>query len=273
MTGRTDEQPLDETQPTPTDARPARASQSGIQVVARVAQILRALENEPQGLSLSQIAKRVDLPRSSTHRIVSALTSEGLLAAASPNGRVLLGPEIGRLAAGRREFWRELRPYMERLFYYLEETVDCSILDGDHTRFVDQIAGRHRLRAVSVVGSSFPLHSTANGKAILAALGPEDLARLLPGRLERYTDNTITTPTELMVELEKIRETGVAFDHEEQSAGLSAAGIAVRAPSGELAALTLPMPTQRFVGREQEAANALLEVKRDIESTFGLSSN
>ena len=57
MTGRTDEQPLDETQPMPADARPARASQSGIQVVARVAQILRALENEPQGLSLSQIAK------------------------------------------------------------------------------------------------------------------------------------------------------------------------------------------------------------------------
>lgn len=273
MPGRSEPEALDTAALDRGDGRPARASQSGIQVVARVAQILRALENEPQGLSLSQLAKRVGLPRSSTHRIVSALTAEGLLAAASPNGRVLLGPEIGRLAAGRREFWRELRPYMERLFYYLEETVDCSILDGDHVRFVDQIAGRHRLRAVSVVGSSFPLHSTANGKAILAALGPEDLARLLPGRLERYTDNTITTPTDLMVELEKIRSTGVAFDHEEHTTGLSAAGIAVRAPSGEYAALTLPMPTQRFVGREQEAANALLEVKRDIESTFGLSGN
>jgi DNA-binding IclR family transcriptional regulator len=255
----------------PTERQATSSSHTGIQVVARVAHILRALENEPQGLSLSQLAKRVGLPRSSTHRIVSALTTEGLLAAASPNGRVMLGPEIGRLAAGRREFWRELRPYMERLFYSLGETVDCSVLDGDHARFVDQIAGRHRLRAVSVVGSSFPLHSTANGKAILAELNSDELARLLPGRLKRFTDNTITSPAVLMRELEQIREAGIAFDHEEHSTGISAAGIALRDPSGDFAALTVPMPTQRFVGHEEEVAKALLEVRRDVEATFGFT--
>jgi DNA-binding IclR family transcriptional regulator len=242
-------------------------------VVARVAQILRALDGEPQGLSLSQLAKRVELPRSSVHRIVTALSAEGLLAAASPNGRVMLGPEIGRLAAGRREFWRELRPYMERLFYLLGETVDCSVLDGDHVRFVDQIPGRHRLRAVSVVGSSFPLHSTANGKAILAELRPEELARLLPGRLKRFTDNTITSPAQLTRELAQIRETGVAFDHEEHSTGISAAGIALRDPAGDFAALTVPMPTQRFLGNEDEIAGALLDVKRDVEATFGFTGS
>jgi len=238
-----------------------------------VAHILRALDGEPQGLSLSQLAKRVDLPRSSVHRIVTALSAEGLLAAASPNGRVMLGPEIGRLAAGRREFWRELRPYMERLFYLLGETVDCSVLDGDHVRFVDQIPGRHRLRAVSVVGSSFPLHSTANGKAILAELSAEELARLLPGRLKRYTDNTITSPGMLTRELARIREAGVAFDHEEHTIGISAAGIALRDPSGDFAALTVPMPTQRFAGNEDEVAAALRDVKRDVEATFGFTGS
>jgi len=238
-----------------------------------VAHILRALDGEPQGLSLSQLAKRVDLPRSSVHRIVTALSAEGLLAAASPNGRVMLGPEIGRLAAGRREFWRELRPYMERLFYLLGETVDCSVLDGDHVRFVDQIPGRHRLRAVSVVGSSFPLHSTANGKAILAELSAEELARLLPGRLKRYTDNTITSPGVLTRELARIREAGVAFDHEEHTIGISAAGIALRDPSGDFAALTVPMPTQRFAGNEDEVAAALRDVKRDVEATFGFTGS
>jgi DNA-binding IclR family transcriptional regulator len=254
------------------DARSGSGT-SGIQVVTRVAQIFRALDNEPQGLSLSQLATRVGLPRSSTHRIVSALMGEGLLAAASPNGRVLLGPEISRLAAGRREFWRELRPYMERLFYALDETVDCSILDGDHARFVDQIAGSHRLRAVSVVGSSFPLHSTANGKALLAALTPDERARVLPGRLKRYTDNTITSPTALMRELEQIRNTGVAFDREEHTSGISAAGIALRDPSGDFAALTVPMPTQRFQGREEAIARALLDVKHEIDATFGVSTS
>lgn len=253
--------------------RPRTASHGGIQVVARVAQVLRALDGEPQGLSLSQLAERVGLPRSTVHRIVTALTAEGLLAAASPNGRVLLGPEIGRLAAGRREFWRELRPYMERLFDVLGETIDCSVLDGDHVRFVDQLPGRHRLRAVSVVGSSFPLYSTANGKAILAELTSEELARLLPGRLKRYTEQTITSPTALARELARIREVGVAFDHEEHTVGISAAGIALRDPSGDFAALTVPMPTQRFVGNEDELAKALLTVKRDVEATFGFSGS
>jgi DNA-binding IclR family transcriptional regulator len=58
--------------------------------------------------------------------------------------RDVLGPEIGRLAAGRREFWRELHPYMERLFYALGEAVDCAVLDGDYARFVDQDARRKR---------------------------------------------------------------------------------------------------------------------------------
>jgi DNA-binding IclR family transcriptional regulator len=207
------------------------------------------------------------------HRIVTALSAEGLLAAASPNGRVLLGPEIARLAAGRREFWRELRPYMERLFFCnSSETVDCSVLDGDHARFVDQIAGSHRLRAVSVVGSSFPLHSTANGKAILAELDPRRALRLLPGRLKRYTDHTITSPTALMRELEEIRATGVAFDREEHTIGISAVGIALQDPSGDFAALTVPMPTQRFIGRDARIAHASCStIKHEIDATFGLS--
>jgi DNA-binding IclR family transcriptional regulator len=254
-----------------TQTRPGKPSQNGIQVVARVAQVLRALDGEPQGLSLSQLAKRVGLPRSTVHRIATALTAEGLLAAASPNGRVLLGPEIARLAAGRREFWRELRPYMQRLSDALRETVDCSVLDSDHIRFVDQISASHRLRAVSVVGSSFPLHSTANGKAVLAELTSDELQRLLPGRLKRYTEHTIASPAALAEELDRIRNEGVAFDREEHTIGISAVGIALRDPSGDFAALTVPMPTQRFLGREHEIATALLQVKRDIEATFGFT--
>ena len=74
-----------------------------------------------------------------------------------------------------------------------------------------------------------------------------------------------------MRELEKIREAGVAFDHEEHSIGISAAGIALRDPSGDFAALTVPMPTQRFLGNEDDVAKALLDVRRDVEATFGFT--
>ena len=247
-----------------------RTATGGVQVIARAAQILRALDGEPHGLSLSQLSERLGLPRSTVHRVVTALATEGLMAAASPNGRVRLGPELSRLAlASRRELRLELRPHLQRLFDRLNETVDCAVLDGDHLRFVDQIAAPHRLRAVSAVGATFPLHCTANGKALLAELSPEEVSRILPTRLRRCTDATITLRAELVAELHRVRATHVAVDREEHTTGISAAGIAIRDPFGALAAISVPMPTQRFEGREQEITDALSEARRDILRGLG----
>lgn len=242
----------------------------GIQVISRAAQILRALDGAPEGLSLSQLAERVELPRSTVHRLTTALAHEGLVAAASPNGRVRLGPELTRLAIGaRREIRQELHPFMEQLFERLNETVDCAILDVDHLRFVDQIAAPHRLRAVSAVGAVFPLHCTANGKAILAALPPAVVDELLPARLERFTENTITNRADLARELDSIRETGVAFDREEHTHGICAGGIAVSDAFGQLAALSVPMPAQRFRGRETEIAEELSAAREAAMRALG----
>ena len=250
----------------------AASPNGGVQVIARAAQILRALDGQPNGLCLSQLSERIGLPRSTVHRVVTALAAEGLLAAASPNGRVRLGPEIARLAlASRRELRLELRPYLQRLFETLNETVDCAVLDGDHLRFIDQIAAPHRLRAVSAVGASFPLHCTANGKALLAEVSPDAVARVLPTRLRRFTPATITARADLMAEIDEIRETKVAFDREEHTTGISAAGIAVRDPFGALAAISVPMPTRRFEGREAGIAEALREARRDILLGLGVA--
>ncbi len=78
----------------------------GVQVIARVGQVLRALDGENQGLSLAQLADRIGLPRSTVHRIVTALAAEGLVATASPAGRVRIGPEFARLASSSQaDLW------------------------------------------------------------------------------------------------------------------------------------------------------------------------
>jgi len=252
-------------------ASDSSSANGGVQVIARAAQILRALDGEPDGLSLSQLSERLSLPRSTVHRVVTALATEGFLAAASPSGRVRLGPELARLALGsRRELRAELRPYLEHLFDSLDETVDCAVLDGDHVRLIDQIAAPHRLRAVSAVGATFPLHCTANGKALLAELSVAEAARVLPTRLKRCTPATITARAELVAELETVRASKVAFDREEHTTGVSAAGIAVRDPFGALAAISVPMPTHRFAGREAEIAGDLRAARRDILRALGV---
>src|SRR6516225_5442158 len=102
---------------------------SQVQVIARAAAILRALEDQALGLSLGQIAQRVGLARSTVQRIVSALESENLVIAASPNGRVRLGPAIARLAGSvQTDFLSLARPFLVNLSGELRETVDLAIV-------------------------------------------------------------------------------------------------------------------------------------------------
>ena len=153
---------------------------SQVQVIARAATILRALEDENAGLSLGQIAQRVNLARSTVQRIVAALEAEKLVIAATPNGRVRLGPTILRLAASvRSDFITLARPLLEQLSEELHETVDLSTVKKDHLVFIDQVIGSQRLRAVSAVGDTFPLYCTANGKAYLAQLSDTAVEALI----------------------------------------------------------------------------------------------
>src|SRR5471030_2773197 len=204
---------------------------SQVQVIARAATILRALEEENGGLSLGQIAQRVNLARSTVQRIVSALETEKLVIAATPNGRVRLGPTILRLANSvRSDFTALARPFLERLSEELHETVDLSTVKKDHLVFIDQVIGSQRLRTVSAVGESFPLYCTANGKAYLAQCDAAAVEPLIGATFAARTPNTMTRIDALLRELKAVRKHGIAFDREEHTLGICAAGVALRDP-------------------------------------------
>ncbi|CFR90458.1 transcriptional regulator [Mycobacterium tuberculosis] len=162
----------------------------------------------------------------------------------------------------------EMHPFLTELSRELDETVDLSILDGDRADVVDQVVPPQRLRAVSAVGESFPLYCCANGKALLAALPPERQARALPSRLAPLTANTITDRAALRDELNRIRVDGVAYDREEQTEGICAVGAVLRGVSVELVAVSVPVPAQRFYGREAELAGALLAWVSKVDAWF-----
>jgi DNA-binding IclR family transcriptional regulator len=240
---------------------------SQVQVIARAATILRALEEENSGLSLGQIAQRVNLARSTVQRIVAALETEKLVIAATPNGRVRLGPTILRLAASvRSDFIALARPFLERLSEELHETVDLSTVKKDHLVFIDQVIGAQRLRTVSAVGETFPLTCTANGKAYLAQLSDAAIEALLGRTYAARTPKTITAIEPLLTELKTVRRTGVAFDREEHTAGICAAGVAMHDPLGNAVAISVPVPSQRFVNRQALIAERLLATKRAMET-------
>lgn len=240
-----------------TDSTESRSS--GIQVIARAADMLRALQSSPGGLTQADLCERLGLARSTVHRILGALEREGLVVTSSARGVYRLGPEIARMAdAVRRELLARIHPFLQKLSRELDETVDLSILDGDRVTFLDQVVAPRRLRAVSAVGESFPLHACAPGKAMLAALAPSALSALLPSKLQPLTRHSITTLAALRAELREVRGSGVAYDREEHTEGICAVGAVIDPANPAPMALSVPLPTQRFHGREPELAAALL---------------
>jgi DNA-binding IclR family transcriptional regulator len=234
----------------------------GIQVINRAARILRALRDVPGGLSLAQIAAKVGLPRSTVQRIVGALVSEQLLMHASPAGRVRLGTGILSLASGSRFDIVELaHPHLKALSEATGETVDLSVLRGDHLVFVDQVVGMQRLRAVSAVGEIFPLHSTANGKACLALFDEAGIRTRFGAVLERACQTEGRPFRALLDEIGRIRRSGVATDEEEHSAGISAIGTAFVDPTGAIYAVSIPMPTSRYAKSRKELSVLLLQAR------------
>jgi len=241
-----------------------------IQVITRAINVLRALEGEPEGLSLGQIAQRVDLARSTVQRIVDALRAEQFVISASPTAGVRLGPALIRLAASASvEFDHITRPIMAELSQAVGETVDLSVLKGNSAVFTDQIQGRHRLRAVSATGESFPLHCTANGKALLSVMSSDKLDRLLRVPLPRLTPNTVTKAADLLKEIEICRRTGIAVDEEEHTEGISALGTGFLDPMGRAIALSIPVPTTRFKRIRQELGAHLLAARERIREALG----
>jgi len=246
-----------------------------IRVISRAASILRVLEGQSNGLTLGQIAKRVALPRSTVQRITDALGEEGFLIAASPSGGLRLGPALISIAASAKiDIVEFAHPTLLRLARETGETVDLSVLDHDKIVFVDQVPGTHRLRAASAVGVSFPLHSSSAGKVMLAALPEPQLNRFR--KLLKFTPvtrYTLTSWEELNREIRRAHTEGVAFDREETTIGLCSVSAALRFPGGELAAVAIPAPTQRFALLERSLARRLKAscqaLQNEIDRRYG----
>ena len=237
----------------------------GVGVITRASAVLRVLGDAPEGLSLGKIAQRVGLARSTVQRLVGALEAERMVVKGSQPGRIVLGPELLRLA--RLAFptiIHRIRPLMESLSNELAETVDFVTIAGDKMVFLDQVVGRQRLMAVSHVGDAFPLYCSSVGKAYLANLTKEQIERMIGMTYERRTPATLTRLPALLADLESVRMTGIGLDIEEHSPGICAAGFAFADEAGNWFGLSVPVPTQRFTENQDVLIQRIQATKEKL---------
>jgi DNA-binding IclR family transcriptional regulator len=218
--------------------------------VRRASAILGLLGRERR-LGLSQVARSLRIPKSTTHSIIETLVREGLVARDGLTGTFSLGIrllELGQAAQENFELRRVASPRLLALNREVDETVHLTVLDGDVVLYVDCFESSKRLRTYSVIGVRAPLHCTAVGKAILAFLDDDEQIRLvnrLP--LERFTERTITDRAALLAQLRTVRSRGWSVDDVEHEEGVRCVGVPVFDNRARVAAsISISGPTQRI---------------------------
>ena len=222
-----------------------------VQVLDRALAILQVLSAEGPDLSLGELSDKLELHKSTVHRLVMVLGRHKLIERNSVNGRFRLGLklfELGTRAVSQLDLRERARPVLERLVLETSETVHLCVLDDAEVVYLDKVEPARSVRMASTVGRRNPAYCTAVGKAILAWLPePQVEAIVRKHGLKALTANTITGFLELKTELAAIRERGYAIDNEEIEEGLRCVGCVVRDFSNApVAAISVSGPSFRL---------------------------
>lgn len=236
----------------------------GVQVVSRTAAIMRALSAHPGGLSLTAIAKQVELPRSTVQRLVTALEIEGLVDGKGPNGGTRLGPAISTLVAtAHADMVIFGRHQLKRLLDEVGETSSIVTAVNARSLVLETMTADHPLRVVLCQGSQAPLYATAGGKALLSAYGDELLERLFESSLEAFTPHTLTSRKALLSEVAAARASGVASARNELIEGMSSLATVVDTSMG-IYAFEVTLPDARFEARAGDIQASLAAHRNSV---------
>jgi DNA-binding IclR family transcriptional regulator len=181
-------------------------------VISRIVRIIDAFDRDRAALPLGTLARRADLPLTTTHRLVSELSKHGLLER-GPNREIRLGIRLWELSSRGSTIMllREAAlPHLEELNSWLKVHINLSILDADSILFLERLSYSGSI-PVARVGERFPIHACSPGLALLAHAAPDYQDRILLPPLKQVTEMTITDPMLIRKHFAEIKERGYAI--------------------------------------------------------------
>lgn len=221
-----------------------------VRSITRALHAIEHLARSENDLGVVQISQELQLPRSTAHRILATLARAGYVLQDPRSERYRLTlkfVELGGLVQRQISLCDHARPYLRRLVQSTGESVALAVFDGLRVLVVDELEDPDRMWSRLAIGSQRPMHGTAAGKAVLAALTSAQLERLLSNvSLERYTERTIGSPRALGEQLLVVRSSGYAIEDEEHERGIRGVASVIRSRNGILGAIEIVGPTVRL---------------------------
>lgn len=242
--------------------------------IKKAIQILGLFSLERPEWGVSEVARALALPKSTASGLMSSLADQRLLSR-TVKGRYRLGWrlfELSQTLLDTTEFRVEARSVMEELVRCWKETVHLAVLDGVQAVYVEKLQPTPAVKIwISRAGARLPAHCSGVGKVLLAHCEWEYVAELLEDQgMPALTPNTITNLDDLADELERVRERGYAYDHEETLVGLCCVAAPIYGSRGTVvAAVSLSVPAYRFRTRKSKYTAAILDAARRISENAG----
>ncbi|RDU97464.1 IclR family transcriptional regulator [Trinickia dinghuensis] len=237
--------------------------------------LIEHLVNAGDAISLADLARDVDMPKASLHRMLASLEAGGLvIRAPGQKNAYAVGPRLARLGvsvmmhAGTR---RQRHAILERLVSDLGETCNLTMLHDTEVVYLDRVEAAWPLRLDLKPGSRVPAYCSASGKLLLAQLPREERTALVRTMaLTRHTPNTISDPELLEAELDRTAHKGVAIDNEEYVAGIVCIAAPIAAAGGTcVAAVAVHAPVSRMpLSKLLDSVPRLQEAARKLSKTF-----
>ncbi|MET0467660.1 MAG: IclR family transcriptional regulator [Aeromicrobium sp.] len=207
--------------------------------------LLGAFDTDHRALTLSEMARRSELPLPTAHRLVGELVEWGALVRRS-SGEYVVGRrlwDLGLLAPAQTGLRQVASPFLSDLYGATLATVHLAVRDGAQVLYLDRVSGHASVPVVSQIGSRLPLHATGVGKVLLAH-APDDVLTEVLESLTRVTPYTITQPGRLHDELRRVHREGYAATSEEMSLGACSVAVPIRVADGTVvAALGIVVPS------------------------------
>ena len=242
-------------------------------VLTKAVAILRAFATDDTDVSLAEFVRRTGLHKATVFRLCTQLVDVRLLEKTTGGYRLSGGMfELGMRASVERSLLEVAMPFLQDLYERTHEIVHLGVREGHEVIYVAKIGGHRQVRSPSRVGGRMPMHCTAIGKVFLA-FEPSVRQEVLKLSLERRTTFTIVAPGRLARQLGRVREKGVAFEHEESALGLTCVAAPVLNSSDRpVAAISLAGPTSRFSPEKHaDAVKAASAAVAAVASRAGVS--
>lgn len=243
-------------------------SSMNVQSISRAFMLLRTIAQYPQGITITDLARRTKLHKSTVSRLI--LTLEAERAVDRHNGTLHIGEGIAELVAAEinsATLVSLAHPYLRTLVDTVDETAGLCIPEEECAFYIDQVMTDHYIQIRNWTGERYPLHTVSSGKLFLAYASEHKINEYLAKPLAATTARTITEPGILRRHLARLRSQGYDWSFEEFTEGLAVVSAPIFDTQGAvIASIYVCGPMLRFPpnGKQDEITALVVATCQEI---------